>query len=217
MLFHRPCAVTISERSRRWWPCGRRPWCLVDPRADVSILDDWCYAISVEQILNGQGFHVSPWSSTFPPGAALVGHALRVARRLFVHVAPDVDADALARWDARVRTAASASSVRERARRCSAPSAVPLLYPIGFVLAFSFMSDISFVAFALLSLAMLAGGLRRARERTIVAGLGLSFVAFFVRPGRDRAAGGLVRRRLRARVDRASPSVDPVSPSRRSS
>src|SRR4029078_9925642 len=40
---------------------------LVDPRADVSILDDWCYAISVEQILHGQGFHVSPWSSTFPP------------------------------------------------------------------------------------------------------------------------------------------------------
>src|SRR5262245_6863486 len=40
---------------------------VVDPRADVSILDDWCYAISVEQILNGQGFHVSPWSSTFPP------------------------------------------------------------------------------------------------------------------------------------------------------
>src|SRR4029077_20869703 len=30
-------------------------------------LDDWCYAISVEQILHGQGFHVSPWSWTFPP------------------------------------------------------------------------------------------------------------------------------------------------------
>src|SRR5690349_1095258 len=40
---------------------------LVDPRGYVSILDDWCYAISVERILDGHGFSVSPWSSTFPP------------------------------------------------------------------------------------------------------------------------------------------------------
>src|SRR5206468_2866958 len=40
---------------------------LVDPRADVPLLDDWTYAFSVERLLAGKGFAVSSWSSTFPP------------------------------------------------------------------------------------------------------------------------------------------------------
>jgi hypothetical protein len=153
---------------------------LVDPRADVSILDDWCYAISVEQILNGQGFHVSPWSSTFPPVQlwwgtlfAWLGGFSFTALRM----------STLTLW--LVGTLGSYGGLRELG--CGASAALfgaltVLLYPIGFVLAFSFMSDIPFVAFSLLSLAMLVGGLRHAREETIAAGLGLSFVAFFVRP-----------------------------------
>jgi hypothetical protein len=153
---------------------------VVDPRADVSILDDWCYAISVERILNGQGFEVSPWSSTFPPVLIWWG-------TLFAWIGgfsfTSLRLSTLVLWLG--GTLGSYGGLR--ALGCGAGAALfgaltIVFYPIAFVLAFSFMSDIPFVAFALLSLATMVAGLRRAHEPTIVVGLGLAIVAFFVRP-----------------------------------
>src|ERR1700675_204342 len=46
---------------------------LVDPRADVPLIDDWVYALSVERLLLGKGFSVASFSSTFPPAQIVWG------------------------------------------------------------------------------------------------------------------------------------------------
>jgi 4-amino-4-deoxy-L-arabinose transferase-like glycosyltransferase len=153
---------------------------LVDPRGDVSILDDWCYAISVERILQGQGFSVSPWSSTFPPVQLWWG---TVFAWLGGFSFTSLRLSTLTLW--LLGTLGSYGGLRELGCdvRAALFGAIAIaLHPITFVLAFSFMSDIPFVAFALLSLAMLVAGLRQQREAAIAIGLGLAVVAFFVRP-----------------------------------
>ncbi len=178
---------------------------LVDPRADVSILDDWCYAITVEQVLQGLPFRVSPWSSTFPPVQlwwgtlfAWIGGFSYTSLRL----------STLTLWLA--GTLASFGGLRGLGvgRAGALFGALTFfLNPVGFVLAFSFMSDMPFVAFALLSLWALVTGLRDGRPRTIALGLVLAFVAFFVRPVAIALPAGLFfgaftleRRELRWRV-----------------
>lgn len=163
---------------------------LVDPRGDVSLLDDWCYAISVEQILNGQGFRVSPWSSTFPPVLiwwgtlfAWLGGFSYITLRL----------STLVLWLA--GTLGSYGGFRGLGIRPGAALVGALafsLYPIAFVLAFSFMSDVPFMAFTLLGFSAMVAGLRSGSERTIVVGLGLAVMAFFVRPVAIALPAGLL-------------------------
>ena len=178
---------------------------LVDPRADVSILDDWCYAISVEQLVHGLPFRVSPWSSTFPPVllwwgtlfAWLGGFSFTTLRL-----------STLTLWLA--GTLGSYGWLRALGCRAGAAlfgAFLVFLYPIAFVLAFSFMSDMPFVAFSLLSLWGLTAGLKRASAPTILVGLALAIVAFFVRPvaialptGLFLGACALERRDLRRRA-----------------
>jgi hypothetical protein len=153
---------------------------LVDPRADVSILDDWCYAISVEQLLNGQGFHVSAWSSTFPP-VHLAWGTLFAWLGGFSYTSLRVST--LVLWLVGILGAYGML----RALRCGTAAAFAgavtfLLYPSPFVLAFSFMTDVPFIALSLLSLWALVVGLARERLGTLLGGLGLAFLAFFVRP-----------------------------------
>ncbi len=153
---------------------------LVDPRADVSLIDDWCYAVSVEQILNGQGFHVSAWSSTFPLvhiwwGAlfAWIGGFSFTALRV----------STLALW--LVGTLASYGGFRALGGSVVAAllgAATVALYPNMFVLAFTYMTDVPFMAFTIASLAALVAGLRRGHESTTIAGLALAVAAFLVRP-----------------------------------
>lgn len=153
---------------------------LVDPRADVSLLDDWCYAISVEQILNGQGFHVSPWSSTLPLVhiwwgtlfAWLGGFSfttLRVSTLVF--------------W--LLGTLSAYGGLRALGASVVAASigaATVALYPNMFVLAFSYMTDVPFMALTLASVWGLVAGLRQGHERTTVVGLCFAVLAFLVRP-----------------------------------
>lgn len=153
---------------------------LVDPRADVPILDDWCYAASVEQILRGLPLRVSPWSSTFPPvhlwwGTlfAWLGGFSFTSLRLAT----------LVLWLA--GTVGSYGTLRALGVATGAAfvGAMALaLHPVGFVLAFSFMTDAPFVALSWLALWALAAGLRRGREPIVLVGLALAVVAFFVRP-----------------------------------
>jgi hypothetical protein len=153
---------------------------LVDPRGDVSILDDWCYAISVERILDGKGFSVSPWSSTFPPVLIWWG-------TLFAWIGgfsyTSLRVSTLVLW--LVGTLGSYGGFRALGigpRAALVGAFAFFLYPLAFVLAFSFMSDVPFMAFSIVSLACLVAGLRNGDERTMRVGLGLAVVAFFVRP-----------------------------------
>ncbi len=153
---------------------------LVDPRGDVSILDDWCYAISVERILEGRGFSVSPWSSTFPPVLIWWG-------TLFAWLGgfsyTSLRVSTLVLWLAGTLGSFGGLRALGIGSRVALVGALAFfLYPIGFVLAFSFMSDMPFMGFTLLSLAGLIAGLRFGDGRIMVVGLALSVVAFFVRP-----------------------------------
>ena len=182
---------------------------LVDPRADVTLLDDWCYAISVEQILQGLGFRVSPWSSTFPLVhiwwgtlfAWLGGFSfttLRVSTLVF--------------W--LVGTLATFGGLRALGGSVAAAllgTATVALYPNMFALAFSYMTDVPFMALTLASLWGLVAGLRANHERTTIVGLALAVLAFLIRPvaialpaGLFLGAFALEHRRLQRRAVIAS-------------
>lgn len=153
---------------------------LVDPRGDVPLLDDWCYAVSVEELLKGLPFRVSAWSSTFPPVQILWGTSFaRIGGFSFTALRLST----LALWLA--GTLGAYGMLRGfglRPMTAFAGALATFLHPVSFVLAFSFMSDVGFVAFSLLSLWALTAGLRDADERTMLFGLALAIVGYFVRP-----------------------------------
>src|SRR6266404_2940738 len=146
---------------------------LVDPRADVPLLDDWTYAFSVERLLAGKGFAVSSWSSTFPPAqiawgtlfAALGGFSFTTLRLSTLVLAA-------------LGTVAFYALLR--ALGCSAGRALVgaltlALYPVFFVLSFTFMTDVATVAALVASLAAIVRG-------RLETGLALALVGFLVRP-----------------------------------
>jgi 4-amino-4-deoxy-L-arabinose transferase-like glycosyltransferase len=176
---------------------------LVDPRADVPLIDDWTYAASVEQILAGQGFAISPWSSTFPAAQiwwgvlfAAVGGFSFTTLRLSTLVLGCGGALALLGL-------LRALGVRPRAALLGALTFS--LYPVGFVLSFTYMTDVPFVAVTIAGLWALVSGLRGAARdgdgaaprwhagegdhypraaalAWITLGLGLAVVAYLIRP-----------------------------------
>jgi len=153
---------------------------LVDPRADVPLIDDWIYAASVEGILAGKGFTVSSWSSTFPAAQIWWG-TLFAALGGFSHTALRLSTLALAV----AGTCGFLGLLRALGLR-----PVPVLlgaltlvvYPVAFVLSFSFMTDVPFVTATIFSLWAIVVGLRSTRLAPIVLGLGAAAVAFLVRP-----------------------------------
>lgn len=153
---------------------------LVDPRADVPILDDWCYALTVEELTHGLPFRVSAYSSTFP-AAQLWWGALFAWIGGFSFTALRVST--LVLWLGGTLGSYGALRALGIGATAACVGALALfLHPVSFVLAFSFMSDVPFVAWSLLSLSALAAGLRDGDERTRLVGLGLAIVAFLVRP-----------------------------------
>src|SRR5205085_1232577 len=74
-----------------------------------------------------------------------------------------------------------------RALRCSPPAALLgvltlAAYPVGFALAFTFMTDVPYVVLALASLCASIAGLQRKRLAPIAVGVVLAVGAFLVRP-----------------------------------
>jgi len=67
-----------------------------------------------------------------------------------------------------------------------------LVYPVAFVLAFSFMTDVPFVAFAWMSAWALVAGLERGRAPVLLGGLVFALLAFFVRPVAIALPAGVV-------------------------
>jgi hypothetical protein len=153
---------------------------LVDPRADVPLIDDWTYAASVERIVAGHGFTVSSWSSTFPAAQIWWG-ALFAAAGGFSYTALRISTLVLAV----AGTLALLGLLRALGIR-AAPALLGALtfaiYPAAFVLSFTFMTDVPFVTATICSLWALVVGLRDARLAPIALGLLAATVAFLVRP-----------------------------------
>ncbi len=166
---------------------------LVDPRADVPLIDDWIYATSVERLIAGRGLHVSAWSSTIPlvqifwavPFALAAGFSYTALRVSTLVIA----AAGLLAFFALLR------ALDVDARRAAFATATLALYPVWFVLSFTFMTDVPFVALALGSLCALTIGLREpppstapsGRDRRggrlwIGLGLALAAASFMIRP-----------------------------------
>ena len=159
-----------------WIACG----VLVDPRADVPLLDDWTYAASVEQLIAGRGFHVSPWSSTFPATQIWWGTAFAWLGGFSFTV---LRLSTLLWW--LLGTLGFYGALRVLG--CGAAAALlgaglMLMHPVTFVLAFSFMTDVPFVAAMCLSSWALALGVQSGRPAALGLGLALALLAFFVRP-----------------------------------
>jgi 4-amino-4-deoxy-L-arabinose transferase-like glycosyltransferase len=158
---------------------------LVDPRADVPLIDDWVYASSVERLLQGKGFSVASFSSTFPP-AQIAWGSLFAAAGGFSHTALRLSTLALALL--------GTLAFHAQLRRLGCDAATSLvgaltlaLYPVAFVLSFTFMTDVPMLAATLASLWALVRGLGLDAldgpgTRWVVLGLGFALLAFLVRP-----------------------------------
>jgi hypothetical protein len=152
---------------------------LVDPRADVPLIDDWTYAMSVERLLAGKGFSVASWSSTFPP-AQIAWGSLFAAGLGFSFTTLRISTLVLA------ALGTLALHALLRALGCArGPALVGALtfavYPVAFVLSFTFMTDVAMLAAMITSVWGIIAGLHGARGR-LEGGLLLALVAFLVRP-----------------------------------
>jgi len=154
---------------------------LVDPRAEVPLIDDWTYALSVEDLLAGRGLVVSSWSSTFPAVQIWWGALVAALDGGFSLTALRASTLVLAL----AGTCGLAGLLRELGcdrRRALLGALVWLVYPVAFVLSFTFMTDVPFVVVAILSLWAIVRGLRTVRLWPIALGLALAVVAFLIRP-----------------------------------
>ena len=172
----------------RWWLI--LAWLvaivLVDPRADVPLIDDWTWAYSVEGLLTGKGFTISSWSASSPVAqiwwgtlwASIGGFSYTVLRLSTLALAA---AGTLAMYGL-------LRSLGCGPRRALLGAATLLVYPVAFVLSFTFMTDIHMLALAIGSLWAIAAALAprppsaRGDGGRLVLGLALAVVAFLVRP-----------------------------------
>jgi hypothetical protein len=178
---------TLGDRSVRDWPyllvlaaVFAAAWLAVGPGPDAPYIDDWVYARVVEQFLQTGEVRVPAMSSVYPlaqaawalPFAAVMG---------FSFVALRLSTLALA-W---CGCAALYLTLRESGcrRDTSLLGAVALLlHPVFFGLAFSFMTEVPFVSFSLLSLYWYARAVSRDDTRAAwVAGM-FALATFLVRP-----------------------------------
>ena len=127
---------------------------LVDPRANVPLIDDWLYAASVERLLRVGSLHVGAWSSTVPivqiawgTLAALIGGFSHTVLRVSTLVTA---AAGLLAYLGLLR------ALDLDPARALLGVATLALYPVWFVLSFTFMTDVPFVAVSLASLCALA-------------------------------------------------------------
>lgn len=171
----------------RWWLIVA--WVvaivLVDPRADVPLIDDWTYAYSVERIVDGKGFTISSWSASSPVAqiwwgtlwAAVGGFSYTVLRLSTLALAV---AGTLA-FHGLLRVLGCGP------RRALLGAATLLVYPVAFVLSFTFMTDIHMLAPAIASMWAIASALtmrdpRASVHARLVLGVVLATAAFLVRP-----------------------------------
>ncbi|MGH9410646.1 MAG: glycosyltransferase family 39 protein [Vicinamibacterales bacterium] len=169
-----------------WWPFAviAAPfvigWMLVAPWQNVPVIDDWAYAWSVEHLLRTGHLAVSDRSSIYPIAQILWGW-------LFARVAGGFSFGILRLSTVVVATVgcwAVYLFLRELAFgvAVSVLAALTLaLYPAYFVLSFTFMTDVPFVALSAVAMYFYVAGVRRDRPPLLWWAALFALLAFLVR------------------------------------
>jgi hypothetical protein len=152
---------------------------LIDPRGEFPLNDDWAYAAAVKTLLGGGGIRLSGWT-TVNLVAQIFWGALFCLPFGFSFTALRISTLVLGLTG----VLALYGLLREGDADHGAAFFGALLLafnPLYLVLSYTFMSDVPFLAFSLLSFYFLARGMRRNSGVEMVAGLLLACVALLIR------------------------------------
>jgi hypothetical protein len=152
---------------------------LIDPRGEFPLNDDWAYAAAVKTLLGGGGIRFSGWTTVNLIAQVLWGAlfclpfgfsftALRISTLVLGLTGVLALYGLLREGDAGHGTALF--------------GALLLAFnPLYLVLSYTFMSDVPFIAFSILSFYFLVRGMRKSSGVEMVAGLLLACVALLIR------------------------------------
>jgi dolichyl-phosphate-mannose-protein mannosyltransferase len=183
----RVVAIQANSARHREWPAllaiigvFAASWLLVQPHANVPVIDDWVYAWSVEHLIDTGRLQVLDISAFYPIAHILWGALfVRLAGFSFVVLrGSTVVLAVFGCW-------AVYLTLRELdCRRSTALlGALALAFdPTYFALSFSFMTEVPFVSFSTMALYWYVRGIRRAEPRAVWAGCLCAMAAFLTRP-----------------------------------
>src|SRR5690349_20315443 len=156
------------------------PVVLLRPFQDTPFIDDWTYAWSVEHLLRTGQLKILDWSVSVNVVHVLWG-ALFCVPFGFSFTALRVST-----WVASLLALVGLYALMREvgARRTDVLLGVGVVafYPVYFILSFSFMTDVPFVALMVWSFAMLARAIVRGSGEALVAAVVLACLATAVRP-----------------------------------
>jgi hypothetical protein len=166
------------------------PVVLLRPFQDTPFIDDWTYAWSVEHLLRTGQLKILDWSVSVNVVHVLWG-ALFCVPFGFSFTALRVST-----WVASLLALVGLYVLMREvgARRTDALLGVGVVafYPVYFILSFSFMTDVPFVALMVWSFAMLARAIVRGSGEALVAAVVLACLATAVRPVGVLLSGALL-------------------------
>jgi hypothetical protein len=155
-------------------------WAIVQPYADVPVIDDWVYAWSVENLLKTGRLQMLEFSAVYPLAQVAWG-------ALFAHVGGF--SFVMLRLSTIVLSVFGCWAVYFTLRELQCQRATSLLGacalaldPVFFALSFSFMTDVAFVDMSAVALLFYVAAVRRERLWLLWLGGAAAVAAFLVRP-----------------------------------
>ena len=155
-------------------------WLLISPWRNVPVIDDWVYAWSVEHVLKTGELRILEFSSIYPIAQVLWG-------ALFASVAGF--SFGILRLSTVVLAVGGCWAIYLTLRELGVDAVASLLaaltvalYPVYFSLAFSFMTDVPFVALSSAALYCYVSALVRNQPARLWWGGGVALLAFLIRP-----------------------------------
>jgi hypothetical protein len=149
------------------------------PFENLPFIDDWTYALSVEQLLKTGELRISDWSAHYPLVQILWGAAFCLPFG-FSFSALRVSTLVLA-WAGALAFYATLREL-DRSRSDSLMATFLLLaYPVFFILAFSYMTDVPFASVSHVSFFFFIRGITRERRIDLWLGSLFALCAFLVR------------------------------------
>ena len=174
------------QSDRSWWPFAAIAapfafgWLLVAPWQNVPVIDDWAYAWSVEHLLKTGRLVISDRSSIYPIVQILWG-------ALFARLGGGFSFGIL-HLSTVVLAFAGCCALFLTLRELGFSQEVSLiggltlaLYPAYFVLSFTFMTDVPFVALSTIAVYLYVAGVHRERASLLWWGSAFALLAFLVR------------------------------------
>src|SRR5665213_978705 len=155
-------------------------WLLVSPWRNVPVIDDWVYAWSVEHLLKTGELRILDFSSIYPVAQVLWGALFAGAAGFSFGIL---------RLSTVVLAAGGCWSIYLTLRELGVDAVASLLatltvalYPVYFSLAFSFMTDVPFVALSAAALYWYVSALVRDEPARLWWGGAVAMIAFLIRP-----------------------------------